>query len=252
MIDLSPETQSRLVTVIGRGHSGTRGAARWLMASGVHLGNERNPSEDFAPRHEVYHSARIAGRAARFAGDHRWDLSGFDEDPPAAWVALWEDFIHRVLEGGPDEGLLGWKVPETTLSWPWLARALPHARYVLWARDPRDSILKQHGTDDLSEWKVPAPSGGNRMSLRARSWLYQYQLITDTPRPERCIAVRLRDFVHHPAEQQAKLSELLGRPAAAPSPQPEAIGRYRAHLGWRDGGPEIQAALRAWEQPWEG
>jgi len=45
----------------------------------------------------------------------------------------------------------GWKIPETTLVFPWIRRIFPEIRYIFWVRDPRDSILGGHLTDDLRE-----------------------------------------------------------------------------------------------------
>ena len=35
----------------------------------------------------------------------------------------------------------GWKIPETTLAYPWIIRMFPDIKYIHWIRDPRDCIL---------------------------------------------------------------------------------------------------------------
>ena len=49
-----------LVTVIGRGHSGTRAISHTLYASGVHMGRLLNRSGDLMPPAKMYDACRVA------------------------------------------------------------------------------------------------------------------------------------------------------------------------------------------------
>ena len=35
----------------------------------------------------------------------------------------------------------GWKIPETTLVYPWILRMFPDVKYIFWIRDPRDCVI---------------------------------------------------------------------------------------------------------------
>ena len=59
-----------LVTVIGRGHSGTRAMSHTLSASGVYMGDQLNGSGDLLPPEAMYAACRII---ARHVGEfHQW------------------------------------------------------------------------------------------------------------------------------------------------------------------------------------
>ena len=54
-----------LITVIGRGHGGTRAMSHTLTASGVHMGALLNNSGDLLPPGDMYEACRVMeiGRA---------------------------------------------------------------------------------------------------------------------------------------------------------------------------------------------
>ena len=74
-----------------------------------------------------------------------------------------------------------WKLPETTLILPWIVRLFPEIHYIYWVRDPRDSILAEHLTDDLAKFGVPYDATEDVREQRIASWLYQYQIMRQTP-----------------------------------------------------------------------
>ena len=76
-----------MITVIGRGHSGTRDDfADPLFASGVYMGQTLNPSGDLVPAHAMYDACRVFARYVKWNSDLTWDFSrvAFDRDIPAA------------------------------------------------------------------------------------------------------------------------------------------------------------------------
>ena len=75
----------------------------------------------------------------------------------------------------------GWKIPETTLVFPWIVRLFPEIKYIFWIRNPRDCILGGHLTDDLNDFGIPYPPTEDMRLRRAISWKYQYDLVQACP-----------------------------------------------------------------------
>jgi len=219
-----------MVTVIGRGHSGTRAMSHTLSASGVFMGSPLNVSGDLLPPEAMYEACRVMAKHVVWKGDLAWDFAGLHTLPiPTEFT----DLIHRYLVSvreSPAEHK-GWKIPETTLVYPWVLRLFPDIRYIFWIRDPRDCIIGHHVTDDLADFAVPYPKTDDLRRRRAISWKYQYDLVKATPQPAHWIEVRFEDFVLRQDETLARLEAFLGIPLARIPVRPEAIGRWRRDEG---------------------
>jgi hypothetical protein len=153
---------------------------------------------------------------------------------PAEFSDLVESYLESVL---PSPALLkGWKLPETTLIFPWIVRMFPKAYYIHWVRDPRDVILSPHGTDDLAAYGVPFPYDPNaEVHLRrAISWKYQDLIVKATPKPKHWISVRLEDFVLDQGGTLRRLEDFLGFPLVTIPVKHEVIGRYKTRPEHRD------------------
>jgi hypothetical protein len=224
----SPASSSSPVTVIGRGHSGTRAMSHTLTASGTFMGEPLNGSGDLLPPDAMYEAARVFGRQVRWRGGLDWDFSGFDTNPiPAEFETLVCSFLRTVLASpSPDRG---WKLPETTLALPWILRLFPAIKYIFWIRDPRDCILGGHCTDDLANFGVAAPPVADDHLRRAISWVYQYNLVKATCPPAQWIEVRFEDFVLQQDETLARIGEFLGRKLTKIPVRPETVCRWRTH-----------------------
>ena len=61
-----------LITVIGRGHSGTRAMSHTLGASGVDMGNPLNNSGDLIPAEDMYEACRVFAQYVDWKGDFNW------------------------------------------------------------------------------------------------------------------------------------------------------------------------------------
>lgn len=215
------------ITVIGRGHGGTRVIAHTLAASGVYMGAELNGAGDLLPPEEMYEACRVLARRVRYLGDLRWDFSRLHEgsiDP--AFTRLIESYLSSVLSS--QEERRGWKIPETTLVYPWVVRLFPEVRYILWTRDPRDSILGLHLTDDLRRFGIDYPAVEDELERRAISYRYQRALVESTPPPRYSIHVRFEDVVLRQEQTLARIEAFLGFPLARIPVNPEAVGRWRA------------------------
>ena len=82
-----------------------------------------------------------------------WDfdaLHSVDIDPE--FEDLIGEYLADVLKDGSKHR--GWKLPETTLIYPWIVRLFPEIKYIHWIRDPRDSIIGRHRTDDLADFGI--------------------------------------------------------------------------------------------------
>ena len=138
-----------LITIIGRGHSGTRSISHTLSASGVFMGEPLNVSGDLLPPEKMYDACRVFAQYVKYEGNNKWDFSVVNTCPiPGEFKVLIEEYLHTVFESKNE--YKGWKIPETTLVYPWIARLYPDIKYIFWVRDPRDCILSDHLTDDLN------------------------------------------------------------------------------------------------------
>jgi len=128
----------------------------------------------------------------------------------------------------------GWKIPETTLVYPWIVRRFPDARYIYWIRDPRDSIIGAHRTDDLSHFGIAYEPTEDAREQRAISWKYQSELYKATPPPTNLIEVRFEDFVLDQERTLERLEAFLGIPLARIDVRADAVGRWREDDGRND------------------
>ena len=215
-----------LVTIIGRGHSGTRAISHTLTASGVYMGEPLNVSGDLLPPDAMYEACRVMARQVVHLGGMRWDFSRLHTAPiDPAFTRLIEEYLGVVLSSRMP--YRGWKIPETTLVYPWIVRLFPAIRYIFWIRDPRDCILGGHVTDDLSRFDIPYEATDDIMLQRATSWKYQLEIVKATPAPRRLLSVRFEDFVLNQDETLRRLGDFLGFPQAKIEVRPESIGRWR-------------------------
>ena len=219
-----------LITVIGRGHSGTRAMSHTLSASDVYMGATLNESGDLIPPSDMYEACRVLAHYVEYKGGLEWDFSRLHTMPiDPAFTRLITSFLSSVLDS-PAE-FKGWKIPETTLVFPWIARLFPDIYYLYWVRDPRDCILAGHVTDDLSVFGVPYDHTDDIRLRRAISWKYQHEIMKTTPSPKHRCDVRFEDFVLQQDETLARLSAYLGFPLAKIPVRPEAIGRWKSAEG---------------------
>jgi len=215
-----------LITVIGRGHSGTRAISHTLTASNVFMGEPQNRSGDLLPPEDMYEACRVFAKYVRWQGGLNWDWSEvFEGEIDPEFTRLIHSYLKTVL--ADKSPLRGWKIPETTLVFPWIARMFPETRFIFWIRNPRDSIIGRHLTDDLRDFGIPYPPTEDPRLRRAISWKYQYDLVKATPKPAHWIEVRFEDFVLKQEETLARLEDFLGIPLARVIVRPDAVGRWK-------------------------
>ena len=197
-----------------------------LSRSGVFMGEPLNGSGDLIPGDDKYEACRIFAQYVDWRGGMAWDWSrALSADIPAAFTAKIHSYLASVLDSPAERR--GWKIPETTLCFPWITRMFPDAKYVFWIRDPRDCIIGGHLTDDLSAFGIECPRADNTRERRAASWHYQYELVRSTPKPDRWIEVRFEDFVLKQEETLERLEAFLGFDLVRIPVRPEAVARWR-------------------------
>ena len=216
-----------MVTVIGRGHGGTRAMSHTLSESGVFMGDPLNGSGDLIPPEEMYEACRVMARHVIHKGGLEWDFEKLHSMPiDPAFTRLIESYLSSVL--GSDAEQRGWKIPETTLVYPWIVRMFPDIKYIYWIRDPRDSILGGHATDDLARFGIPYEPTDDERAMRAISWKYQSEIYRATPKPRNLLEVRFEDMVLDQENTLTRLEEFLGIPLARIEMRPESVGRWNS------------------------
>lgn len=217
------------VTIIGRGHSGTRSISHTLTQSGVFMGEPLNGSGDLLPPEPMYEACRVFARGVKYLGDMRWDFSGvLNTDPDPEFVSLINEYLKTVLNSSEPHG---WKIPETTLCYPWILKMFPDIYYIQWVRDPRDCILGSHVTDDLNNFGILYDKSDDVRYNRAVSWYYQRELMRQTPLPKRCLKVRFEDMIFRQDETLGRLEKFLGVPLQKIEMRPDSVGRYKTDAG---------------------
>src|SRR5574340_571876 len=107
-----------LVPVIGRGHSGTRAMSQTLSDSGIYMGEPLSKSWDLLPPEDMYDACRVMARYVTHLGGLEWDFSSLHTMPiDPAFTRLIESYLTSVLSS--EAPRKGWKIPETTLCYPW-------------------------------------------------------------------------------------------------------------------------------------
>jgi len=156
----------------------------------------------------------------------RWDFRRLHEggiDP--AFTRLIGSYLESVLNSPAQHK--GWKIPETTLVYPWIVRLFPDVHYIHWVRDPRDCILGSHVTDDLAAFEVPCERTEDVHLQRAISWKYQADIVKATPQPKLFRTVLFEWFVLDQERALASLQGFLGFPLAKIPVHPSAVGRWK-------------------------
>ena len=215
-----------MTTVIGRGHSGTRAMSHTLSQSGVYMGSPLNRSGDLLPPEQMYDACRVFARHVHYRGDLQWDFSEVMEMPiPDEFTRLINGYLKSVLES--PARLRGWKIPETTLVFPWILRMFPDIRYIFWVRNPRDCIIGSHLTDNLRDFGIEYPATDDERLRRAISWKYQYDLVKATPKPRHWIEVRFEDFVLEQRKTLRRIKKFMGMNLVRIPVRTDSIGRWK-------------------------
>lgn len=228
----------QLYTIIGRGHSATRAISQTLMDSGIYMGQPLNESYDLLPPQDMYEACRVIARYVEHRGGLEWNFDRLHTMPiDPAFTRLIESYLADVLNHPAEDK--GWKIPETTLCYPWIVRLFPDCRYIFWVRNPRDCILGAHMTDDMAKFGITLPPTDDPRERRAFSWKYQFDIVRATPPPRHRLSLRMEDFVLRQDQVIEQLGRFTGRSMVKIPVKAETVGRYA-----RDYGINYYACLR--------
>jgi arylsulfatase A-like enzyme len=227
------EQEHQLITVIGRGHGGTRAMSHTLSQSGVYMGDTLNKSGDLLPPEDMYEACRVMAKYITHKGGLQWDFSKLHTMKiDRRFTKLIENYLSSVLQSPATRK--GWKIPETTLVFPWIVRMFPDAHYINWVRDPRDSILGKHLTDDLDDFGIKYDRTNDERLRRAISWKYQVEIVRATPKPKRWLTVKFEDFILKQDDTLKTLENFLGFPLVKIEARPDSVGRWKTDKGKHD------------------
>ena len=219
-----------MITVIGRGHSGTRAMSHTLSESGVFMGDKLNGSGDLLPPQDMYEACRVFAKYVEHKGGLEWDFSKvLAMEPDPAFIRLIENYLTSVLNSTAENK--GWKIPETTLVYPWIIKMFPDIKYIHWVRDPRDCILAGHLTDNLRDFGIDYPQTDDIRERRAYSWKYQRELVKATPAPKYVISARFEDMVFDQDATLKRIGDYLGINLAKIEMRPDSVGRWKTDTG---------------------
>ena len=189
------------------------------------MGTPLNVSGDLLPPESMYEACKVLAQSVVWKGGLEWNWDNLSKiEIPLEFTALIEDYLISVRQS--EAAYKGWKIPETTLVFPWIQRMFPDMKYIFWIRNPRDCILGEHITDDLNDFGISYPTTEDIRLRRAISWKYQYDLVRSVPKPAQWIEVRFEDFVLDQEQTLARLENFLEIKLAKIPVLPETVGRY--------------------------
>lgn len=219
-----------MVIVIGRGHSGTRVISQFLKKNGYRTGL-LNGCYDMIPAEEIYCSAKIFSDTVKVKSPYSWNFK--DTNPPTVIQRLIKSYLKDLLLSDQPSYF---KLPETTLCYPWIVKMFPNAKYINWVRDPRDFGI--HLSDNFSRWHIKVPDdwitnytkrGVSKDRINAAiSCKYQFDIVESTKRPKNFLRMRYEDFCQDQYSEIERLKGFLGKSTLAPvEVSRKSIGKWR-------------------------
>lgn len=201
--------------VMGRGHSGTRLVASICHHLGVEMGTDavKVPSGDPAENSFKHHQ--------RFVATHSLDICS-----PEQLRAIDLNRFQKAVYGfhqrlAVNDGLWGWKFPETYLIGPYVEKTFPRARYIHLMRDGRDLAFKRHLTD-VPEHRLARAILRRQDALglphhlqAGLSWALQVELFEQFRKSvadKRILELRYEDLVIDPLSAVSQICRFLDVP----------------------------------------
>ena len=224
----------KTICVIGKGHSGTGFLATILSKSGVYMGAKTNKDMDKFPVKNIHKTMSLPVGykiGAPIKNARTFVDKATNECPNVEW-----DFSKMISWGIPnpvreemknyledldehDGELVGWKLTESNLIYPWLVRLYPDWYYIHLVRDVRDILSRPELTDTESHKSYPNKFFINEKTtlkkapfnhlVQAINWKYQLDIVKSIQAPN-YIRVTLEDLVMSQDEELKRLSEFLG------------------------------------------
>ena len=233
----------KTICVIGKGHSGTGFLSTILSKSGVYMGAKTNKDMDKFPVKNIHKTMSLPVGykiGAPIKNARTFVDKATNECPNVEW-----DFSKMISWGIPnpvreemknyledldehDGELVGWKLTESNLIYPWLVRLYPDWYYIHLVRDVRDILSRPELTDTESHTdlfnvkdyksypnkffineKTTLKKAPFNHLVQAINWKYQLDIVKSIQAPN-YIRVTLEDLVMSQDEELKRLSEFLG------------------------------------------
>lgn len=187
--ELEKLNSSSTIIVVGRGHSGTRLIAQLLHQNGVFMGDV-NDSYDLVPADHMYDAAKEFGSKCTQVAPFVWHIT--TSKPTDSYIDNLYNYLRSLID---HDGMVGWKLPETIFSLPWIIKLLPDAKYIYWHRDPMQIISRWHISDNLNSWGVKCDAI-DPVEMRAASILYQLRMMKSF-KPEHYFDMQYDFFINN-------------------------------------------------------
>jgi len=256
--------EKKIVSIQGKGHSGTRLFADTLDQSGIFMGEKTKRRHQQGARESAGFShirsnwkfvgdtmdkgpwgpiREIYALSLEFVSQKsfgEWDFSKMVNDHiPEKVIISYFDYISDLLESNFD--FCGWKMTESMLFYPWTVRIFPEWYYIHVVRDIRSHIFRKEESDEMDHTKmfynhldktVPLDEYGNiRSDIQiALNWKYQLDIVNSLPKPENFIQVKFEDFLLNQDYELERLSDFLGVKLVKLPVHPEKADQWKKEL----------------------
>ncbi|MBL4587186.1 MAG: sulfotransferase [Flavobacteriales bacterium] len=200
------------IVIIGRAHGGTRILPEAMKNTGVYFGEPLNIASDLLPLKPIAAACKIFGKQVVYKGNYEWDFTNTTTTKiPDEFLQLMTEYLSVLIKSNASK--VGWKIPNSTLIYPWLVRLLPKASFIHWVRHPEGSTSVMTGVDRLEKWNVPCRKflfHDWNYKVRAASWKYHYDIVNDTPRPDNFLQIRFEDYISNQNSTKLLVEEFVG------------------------------------------
>lgn len=218
-----------MIIIIGRGHSGTRVISNLLYSNGYFTGN-LNKSFDMVPPQMMYNAAQFYGELVKRVGKFKWEFP--QGEPPQTFKQLVKLYLKPIIQV---DGEKYFKLPETTLCYPWIIKMFPNAHYIHWIRNPNS--FGKHPSDNFERWNMPISSasilsyvntGVEEERVRAAiSCKYQWDIVESIPKPKRFIRIRYEDFCLNQDKEIQRIEKFLNKSLKPVDVKTDSVYKWR-------------------------
>lgn len=210
---------ARPIVATGRGGSGTRLLSLTLREHGLFLGNRLNESEDSVEWIDLIYELAIKKLTDKLPPGAHWQQELIARAEHVVLKGLWKQTQRW-----------GWKLPETMLILPEVARAFSEAQIIHLVRHPLDTCLRRtHMTsrmdNSIGEATLLAayqwlnwdrdPRDDEDYIRNAASWVYQVDQVvrfSKSLETERYLEIKYEDLCAHPQAVSDTIAAFLKKP----------------------------------------
>lgn len=214
------KTDKQIYTILTMGASGSTPLAYSLHYSGVKLGEKCDKvdgNQGWASAVNYVREVPEITKYYKYTGNYCWDFSeAINTEPSQKFIDNIMFYLSDIMNSDYDK--IGWKIPYTLPTFPWLLKMFPDIKIIINVRDPRDYMFqgKTLGTNFFSKCRIENANidDDNKTYLKtALSWKLGYDLIRQTIEQtgfKNYFYVRLEDFTFDQIYASSRISDFLG------------------------------------------